>query len=502
MSEQTYRYHISDCKKFTRCPRLFVYSQTEEKEVYRPFVRLDEEVTDLAAKMLGVPSEGRFTGQRGDDRSLAMEALQTCDWLIKARFEARQLRIKVPFLHRTAAGWDLFFLFIGLYPHADDLQFYCDTVWVLEENDIELRNMYIIHLNAEYVRGKELDPKQLFTVSECFYNGKNNPSVTVKEAVLRHMKDLTGTLDSMDACGTVTATPPVRTSRCTTRQKCRYYSRCFPYEKEEPENSIVTLIASQYKYVMKNEGMACLKDADPERIEGSRQQYAQIMADRNGGLFCDRMALKAWLSRIHFPVTFIDFEWERFAIPPYEGMKPYDVLPFEYSIHVLQEDGMVDHHVYLSVHDDRRDMAENLIRDAAETGSVIAYNAEGAEKIRIRELAGFFPDLSEKLLSLNQRMEDLQLPFELGVVYDTRMRGMWSLKTIMAMMNDASYKDLDIQQGMEAVFEWRSLDKDTDPENREKIIEELKAYCGMDSYAMTVVFRWLKELAGQETAEC
>jgi uncharacterized Rmd1/YagE family protein len=39
-------------------------------------------------------------------------------------------------------------------------------------------------------------------------------------------------------------------------------------------------------------------------------------------------------------------------------------------------------------------------------------------------------------------------------------------------------------------------------ENREKIIEELKAYCGMDSYAMTVVFRWLKELAGQETAEC
>ncbi|MDO5109326.1 MAG: DUF2779 domain-containing protein, partial [Erysipelotrichaceae bacterium] len=133
-------------------------------------------------------------------------------------------------------------------------------------------------------------------------------------------------------------------------------------------------------------------------------------------------------------------------------------------------------------------------KDIPAEGTVIAYNAEGAEKIRIRELAELFPHLREDLLKINERMEDLQLPFESGVIYDVRMRGQWSLKMIMNMMDDPGYQDLDIQQGMDAVFQWRSLDLSDHPENKEEIIENLKAYCGMDSYAMTVVYSWLKQI--------
>lgn len=91
-------------------------------------------------------------------------------------------------------------------------------------------------------------------------------------------------------------------------------------------------------------------------------------------------------------------------------------------------------------------------------------------------------------------MEDLQLIFETGTVYDVRMRGQWSLKVIMAMMNDKSYKDLDINQGMDAVFQWRHLDYSDAAADHDKIVEDLKKYCGMDSYAMTVVFKWLQKI--------
>ena len=47
---------------------------------------------------------------------------------------------------------------------------------------------------------------------------------------------------------------------------------------------------------------------------------------------------------------------------------------------------------------------------------------------------------------------------------------------------------------MDAVFQWRYLDLDGDIENKEEIIENLKAYCGMDSYAMTVVYEWLRKI--------
>ena len=102
--------------------------------------------------------------------------------------------------------------------------------------------------------------------------------------------------------------------------------------------------------------------------------------------------------------------------------------------------------------------------------------------------------LMVNLLGLNARMHDLQIPFERGVVYDVRMRGQWSLKTIMSMMDDPGYRNLEIAQGMEAVFQWRHLDREDHTADLEKIYEDLKAYCSMDTYAMTVVYQWLQNM--------
>ncbi len=464
----------------------------EEKREYRPFVRLDEEVTEIAARKLGVSNA--FVGQKGDAPELALSALEQYDWLVKARFEYEQLRVKVPFLHRKGKKWDLFFLFVGLFPRTDDMQFYCDTVYVLNGLGLKLNEIRVIHLNADYVRNGDLNVDDLFVISDYFYNGNNHPTVLVKDAIRKNMRPLQGTIEAMNTFDETKLTPPVRTAKCTGRMKCRFYDQCFPNEESIPHNSILTLTSSAKKYAMKKCGIERLKDADIALLEGSRMQYAQVMADRENGLFVDRLALKSWISQIKFPITFLDFEWERFAIPPYDGMKPYDVLPFEYSIDILQKDGTVTHDVFLSIHDDRYDMAKALVENIPSEGSLVAYNADGAEKIRIQEFANQFEDLRDTLLSMNERMEDLQLPFVSGMVYDTRMGGQWSLKKIMAMMDDPGYTDLDIHQGMDAVFQWRHLDYEENIENKAEIIENLKKYCGMDSHAMVVVYQWLKSL--------
>ena len=492
-------YHISDLKKFNRCPRIYLLDQQVELPPFRRFVRLDDEVTALAAQYLGAAD--CFVGERNDPPEKAMKALNEQEWLMKARFEYGGLRIKVPFLHRMPdRSYELYFLFIGLYPHMDDMQFYCDTVWVLEQLGIRLSRIRMIHLNADYVRGETLDLSQLFVLSDTFYSyKKNNPSVLIEDAIRANMKDVSAQIAKMNDAMRQPMEPAVRTSRCTMRQKCRHYNICFKEEADLPDNSILTLTGSSNDaYRMKSQGIEYLRDADCTGIDLSAMQYAQIKADRRGGLFCDRCALRGWFSDIRYPVTFLDFEWDCYAIPPYQGMKPYDRVLFEYSLHILQEDGTVEHKVFLSVHDERYRLAKQLLEDIPAAGTIVAYNADGAEMIRIEELANLFPDLQEKLLGLNRRMKDLQLPFVNGFVYDVRMRGSWTLKQIMSMMDEPGYHDLDIQQGMDAVMEWRHLDRDEPLANREQLIEELKAYCGMDSYAAMVVFNWLKDLAAEE----
>ena len=157
----------------------------------------------------------------------------------------------------------------------------------------------------------------------------------------------------------------------------------------------------------------------------------------------------------------------------------------------MHEDGSVEHKVFLSIHDDRRELANSLIHDIPKEGSVVAYNAFGAEYIRIEEMMYTFPELEQELKQINNRMVDLQLPFESGLVYDVRMRGLWSVKVIMSLMHDKSYDDLAIHQGMDAVYEWRRLDKNDEEADKEEIVNNLKAYCGMDSYAMMVIYKWL-----------
>ncbi|MCH4207787.1 MAG: DUF2779 domain-containing protein [Solobacterium sp.] len=485
-------YHISDCKKFNRCPRLFLQSRQEETHpLYQSYVRLDEAVTDLAVQKLGI--KDYFLGQRSEEPEHALEALKTYDWLVKARFEYQDLRVKVPFLHRNGDGWDLYFLFAGLYPHASDIQFYNDMVWVLKGNHINLKEIRMIHLNADYVRGTELDPIQLFTISDSFYNDRCNPTIQIKQCLEQNETDLTDLLKRMKAAEEGPMPSPQRSNRCAGRQKCRFYDDCFQNEVQQPCDSILTLIGAKARYDMMKEGRTRLKDADETRIEGTRQQYAEIMADRSGGLYADQIALKTWMSDIQYPISFLDFEWECYAIPPYEGMKPYDVLPFEYSLHIMQEDGSLTHKVFLSIHDDREELADSLIKEIPETGSIVAYNAYGAEQIRIQELADRFKDKRAKLLNMNARMKDLQMPFLLGTVYDTRMNGCWTLKQIMSMMDDPGYQDLEIRKGMDAVFQWRHLDREEEDEaTSREIVEGLKAYCGMDSYAMTVVYHWLQ----------
>ena len=47
-------YHIADVKKYLKCPVLFYRSINNRNEEYKPYVRLDEALTLLACKKLGL----------------------------------------------------------------------------------------------------------------------------------------------------------------------------------------------------------------------------------------------------------------------------------------------------------------------------------------------------------------------------------------------------------------------------------------------------------------
>ena len=169
------------------------------------------------------------------------------------------------------------------------------------------------------------------------------------------------------------------------------------------------------------------------------------------------------------------------------------ILPFQYSLHVL-ENGVLRHMEFLGTQDCRLGFIENLLRELPNEGTIYAYNAMGAEAIRLRELAEMFPEYQVEIQDIIARMRDLAEPFIGGLVYDLKMRGNYSLKKIISAVNpDLSYSQLSIQHGMEAVYQYREME-DSEDEDDGRSKKELLEYCSMDTFAMVEIFRWLTEL--------
>ena len=484
--------HISDFRKFLRCPKMYQLSLKDNKRGF-PFLNIDIDIDESIKNNFKI--DNCYTGIANEDNEDSFKAMEQYQWLLKPRFSYRYLRVRVPLMHKNEDKWDLYFTTLSTCPQEDEAMNIRWTVDVLNKAKISIGRIYLVYLNKNYVREGELDDDQLWLVTDCFLNGNGHPSKDIIKYISNINIDIDITIDNMlhfdGDYYDIT-----RSNRCTGRKKCQYYDLCFPDEKLMEDNSILHLTNSQYKYTMYQEGVKYLSQVDLEKLEGTAQQYAQVMADRQGGLFIDKLALKNWMNNnIHYPLSYIDFEWDLHAIPPYEKMSPMQVLCFEYSLDVVTQDGRITHHQYIGEGDCRKEFIEHMLRELPKEGTILAYNAKGAEVLRVRELMKAFPEYTEELEDVCRRFVDLSVPFLSGMVYDTRMRGLYSLKIIKGVINDkVSYHDLDVENGLDAVSVYRKLLKEKNLETKKQYYEDLYKYCGMDSYTMIEVISWLRSL--------
>lgn len=485
--------HISDIKHYERCERLFWLCENEPQP-FEPFVYLNESISELVKVYFHLDTY--FEGHVGDDASLAMEAYKRETTLLNARFAYGDLRVKIPLMRKEEGGWVIYFTYASCYPKESEAQKLADTLSVLDALEIAYTDVKVIHLNADYIREEALDVSKLLVCTPYLYNRKNNANHTAMELLIPLKRDLFAYVPKLKSLLDHAMPEKAEGPQCMKGGKCRYYERCFP--DHENVTSVLNLMQTSHKYELIKAGYEDMLDVDVDLLEGTRLQYAQLMAARNHGFYMDRFAMNDWVnSCITYPISYLDFEWETFAYPPYPGMKPYDVLVFQYSLHIEAEDGTLQHKEFLGEQDCRIAFIEHLLQAIPKTGSILVFNMEGAEKLRLKQLAVQFPQYQEALLSLCERMVDLALPFETGNLYDSRMKGYYSLKKLVEVFSDYDYRSLDISQGLQAAHRWRML-PELNEEDAQMTRKALLNYCAMDTYAEYIIYHKILELLKQD----
>jgi hypothetical protein len=196
-------------------------------------------------------------------------------------------------------------------------------------------------------------------------------------------------------------------------------------------------------------------------------------------------AMEGW----SYPRTWIDFETVMFASPRWAGTHPNQPIPFQFSAHVEQSNGDVEHREFLSLDgtDPRRTCAEALLEMVPPTGAVIAYNVSFERSCIIR-LANAFPDLGDRLQAIASRLVDLH-PVTRANWYHRDQRGKWSIKAVLpTVAGELGYAHLEVKDGRSiGRFYREAVAVETGASRRKAIDMALRAYCGLDTRAMMVV---------------
>lgn len=278
-------------------------------------------------------------------------------------------------------------------------------------------------------------------------------------------------------------------TRCWTPYECPFQGHCW----RDVEHSVADLpgIGKRLDQLLA-EGHYDLREL-PEELVTTPEQRRVWRAVQRGTAELS-LAARQELKTFGFPRFFLDFETISFAVPRWAGTRPYQQVPFQWSLHVEGARGRLAHEEFLDLSGGMpaRAVAESLLEATRGRGPVFMYTA--FERMCLRTLASFCPDLRDGLEALADRLVDL-LPIAKRHYYHPAMRGSWSIKKLLpTIAPELDYTALGaVQEGGAAQQAYvEAIDPDTAPARRDEIRRDLLAYCGQDTLAMVAVARYLE----------
>ena|SRR6266513_3446619 len=289
------------------------------------------------------------------------------------------------------------------------------------------------------------------------------------------------------------STPTVSVgAHCMSPYECPFLARCTAGQ-ETPEFPVDLLPRGRKTLeALMEDGYRDLREVPIERLTSETHRRVHE-ATKSGAAYFDATAT-AELRQLSFPYSYLDFETISLSVPEVIGTRPYEKIPFQWSVHVEMNPTDIRHAEYLAIESfgDFDAMARALIAAIPSEGPIFAYNASFEAEV-LNSLADRLPGQDTALRQLAGRLVDL-LPVTREAYYHRDMKGSWSIKDVIPTIRpELGYERLDgVQEGgaaQLAFLELRGLN--VSAERAQVLRSALLRYCAHDTWVMVVLRRFL-----------
>ena len=468
------------------------------------------EVGNVAKNMF--PGGVDVTTKKGDNQDIAAMITKTqkamlagVSTIYEASFSFDGNYCAVDILRKTEDGWAIYEVKSSSYSESkgtpSKLKHYAPDLayqkWLLEQCGVNVTDVHLVCLNADYVREGALDVNTLFIEVKGFDRYVAEEYALVPERVAKAQKVLSLSTEPIKDLG----------KYCPKPYECAFWQYC-KQQKRLPEPSVFDVYGG---LMTSPEEDKFFIDKKLENYYAGRVSFDDLKGQPLGHVqklqvegkeYVDIDGIRSFLKTLSGALYFLDFESMMFPIPQFDGTKPYQQVTFQYSLHIMDDKtGTIAHREFLAPSDGSsplRAVAEQLCKDIPEDVCVLAYNKK-FECDRIAELANLFKDLKSHLLNIRKNIKDLLDPFQAGYYYLPAMGGSFSIKSVLPALfpNDPklNYHNLpgSVHNGGEAMTIFPRI-KDMPPAEAAVARKSLLEYCCLDTWAMVEVLRKLNEI--------
>jgi len=411
--------------------------------------------------------------------------------IYEAAIEHRGLYARVDVLLRNGSSWDLIEVKGSTRPDKEVfLQDVAVQYWAATGAGLDIASAGVLVLNREYIHeGGDYDLQRLFRFGDA------------TEFCIQAHAEIEADVDRFQAMLAAEHPPDIGIGdHCFSPYECPYYAHCsagLPVP-DYPVTSLYRLRAPQRDELARAEIEEIADIPDDFSLNELQSRMRRAVIDGRPWI---SPGLRSVLDTLEAPACFLDFEAFQPALPRYAGTRPFDAIPFLYSVHRRASNGALEHDEYLHATDSdpRRAIAERLLEDLGTAGSIVVYSSY--ERRMINDLIAANPDLAAPLQSLIDRLWDL-LPVVRNHYYHPDLHGSFSIKAVLPVVNpEAGWSDLDIADGMAAAMAYENALETRDAGQREQTFDQLRAYCQQDTLAMVDLYDALKKIADNNEGE-
>ena len=403
------------------------------------------------------------------------EAVRDNKIIFEAGFMVDDLFARSDLIVPTDNGWDLTEIKSTTESkpqHIPDLAF---QKHVLEKSGLKVNGCFLIYLNKEYVKDGEIDPEELVVREEV------TEQVDLVDDIEKNSKMF------LEVMNQSTAPEICISMQCRKPYECSLKEQCWG---TLPENNVLQLTNWRIYWKLLKEGVEDIKDIPKGTKLPAKDEI--IIGSLKNSPYISKEHIARFLDSLNYPLYHFDFETFDTAVPIFDKSRPYQKMPFQYSLHIEQEDGSLEHRGFLSEGGDPRPaLLEQMKKDLEGVGDIIVFN-KSFEISVMRKLAGDFPEHEEWLEQAIGRVVDLADIFRKFYYYDKSQKGSYSIKKVLPAITGKSYSELDIGNGADASILYFCSHIKMNIDGREKIRSDLLRYCCLDTEGMVWILGRLK----------